>query len=209
MREMIIDNTSFTYDEGCKILKLKYKECPFPELEHMWNFIVPITFQECMTINNVEKRRVCINYIEFETLINSGYIKLVNEQTLVKKGNFIKDGKKVSLKYDDTYKLYTFALNSQTGEYLYFVQCIDISTGRKYQLWVNRFGITGTNGLDAPNAIAAIAWTFMTNIKKGDIKQIIRQGDCIMYNPVANYQTLAYPRHLTEIEYRTLLINES
>jgi hypothetical protein len=56
--------------------------------------------------------------------------------------------------------------------------------------------------------IQAIAWTIQTNIEKGGIEKMIRQGDCILIkkNKDAN---VGSTRHLTEQEYKELLVLES
>ena len=47
--QIVIDNTNFTYDIGCRVLKLKYETAPFSSLEDIWEDIVPITFKEIAT----------------------------------------------------------------------------------------------------------------------------------------------------------------
>ena len=60
------------------------------------------------------------------------------------------------------------------------------------------------------NAIQCIAWTIQTNIAEGNIEKIIRQGDCILIKP-KNMRSvgLVNDRHLTEKEYKELLVAES
>jgi hypothetical protein len=57
--------------------------------------------------------------------------------------------------------------------------------------------------------IQAIAWTITTNVPKGHIEDIIRQGDCILIKPKGKYEPLVTARHLTEEEYKTLISAES
>jgi hypothetical protein len=52
-------------------------------------------------------------------------------------------------------------------------------------------------------------WTITTNIPKGHIAEIHRQGDCIMILPMGDYTPINGARHLTEQEYRELIVNES
>jgi hypothetical protein len=59
------------------------------------------------------------------------------------------------------------------------------------------------------NALQCIAWTIQTNVPQGNIEKIIRQGDCILIKPKGKYTELNSPRHLTEQEYKTLLVAES
>jgi hypothetical protein len=55
----------------------------------------------------------------------------------------------------------------------------------------------------------AIAWTITTNVPQGNIEDIIRQGDCILIKPQGKYEPLNRARHLTEVEYKTLISAES
>jgi hypothetical protein len=64
------------------------------------------------------------------------------------------------------------------------------------------------------NSIQAIAWTITTDIPKGYIEKIIRQGDCVLIKPTNDYFLdknidKDKTRHLTEEEYKTLLEVES
>jgi hypothetical protein len=56
--------------------------------------------------------------------------------------------------------------------------------------------------------IQSIAWTIQTDIKEGGIEKIVRQGDCILIKKKDTAET-GLVRHLTENEYRTLLVLES
>jgi hypothetical protein len=47
-----------------------------------------------------------------------------------------------------------------------------------------------------------------TNVNMGNIEKIIRQGDCILIKPY-DANGIGSVRHLTEDEYRTLLVAES
>lgn len=59
-------------------------------------------------------------------------------------------------------------------------------------------------------AIQAIAWSITTNVAKGNIEKIIRQGDCILLKPIdMDIALLPTPRHLTADEYEKLLVAES
>jgi hypothetical protein len=60
------------------------------------------------------------------------------------------------------------------------------------------------------NAIQCIAWTMQTNVAEGNIKEILRQGDCIFVKPIdSSKPMLDSARHLTEQEYKKLLVAES
>jgi hypothetical protein len=56
--------------------------------------------------------------------------------------------------------------------------------------------------------IECVAWTITTNVAEGNIEKIVRQGDCIMIKP----KEMVFEdrqRHLTEKEYKQLLVLES
>jgi hypothetical protein len=96
------------------------------------------------------------------------------------------------------------------------VKLKDTSTDRNYFIWVEPQSVYNTNnenrwGYDIKkiNAIQCIAWTIQTNVPQGSIEKIIRQGDCILIKPNGKYEPLDSARHLTEKEYKELLVAES
>lgn len=98
----------------------------------------------------------------------------------------------------------------------YYVQCKDTSTERNYLIWIDPQSVYYTNNdnglyrdISTINAIQCIAWTIETNIPKGYIIKIIRQGDCVLIKCKGDYIPLNTPRHLTEKEYREFLVAES
>jgi hypothetical protein len=225
--KIVIDNTTFPYDLGCRLLKLKHESCPFPQLADIWNDVVPLTFKEIAQLENLEQRRVGVLCLGLERLINEVKPKLINKQTLKKSTMWVNEkGELVENNFDDTYELYEVS-----GDYFnkglknswqkmpnsHFVKCKDTSTNREYLIWVNANEVWRTNKTDNDysfeikkvNATQAIAWTIQTNVPQGKIAKIIRQGDCILIKPKGKYEPLSTPRHLTEKEYKTLLVAES
>jgi hypothetical protein len=101
------------------------------------------------------------------------------------------------------------------------VKCKDTSTDREYLIWVdinNVWNVVTENNKNLNrwefnikdiDAIDCIAWTIQTDIPKGRIEKIVRQGDCIMIKPKGKYETLGRERHLTSKEYLELLVAES
>jgi hypothetical protein len=224
--KIIIENTKFPYDLGCRLLKLKHENCPFPELEDIWKDIVPLTFKEIAKLENLEQRRVGIVCLGLERLTKEVNPTLLNKKTVNKKTTWInKDGVVETKNFKDTYELYEVSgqyfnegLNGwQKMENSYFVKCKDTSTDRDYLIWVDLRSVGMTNGQDSwnfkvgeVNAIQAIAWTIQTTVKEGNIEKMIRQGDCVLIKPIdAKDEMLPTPRHLTEKEYLTLLVAES
>ena len=145
--KIVIDNHAFPYDLGCRLLKLKHESCPFPQLEDIWNDIVPLTFKEIAKLENLEQRRVGVLCLGLERLIKEVKPKLIDKQTLNKSTMWVNEkGELVEKKFNDTYELYEV-----DGEYFnknvknswekmqnsYFVKCKDTSTNREYLIWVN------------------------------------------------------------------------
>jgi len=225
-KEIVIDNQKFDFNTGVRILKLKHKECPFEQLSDFWDEIVPLTFKDIAQLVNLEQRRIGINHLGLERLIESVKPTLVDTKTIKKTTTWVDtNGKLVEHTYDDTYELYSVSKeyfnegltgwNKMRAD-VYYVKCKDTSTDREYLIWVDADGVNTTNGgsrWDSSNtglnAINAIAWTIQVDVQKGEIDKIIRQGDCILVKPKADATILNTPRHLTGEEYLTLLVAES
>ena len=224
--KIVIENVKFGYDEGCKLLKLKHETCPYPQLEEIWNDIVPLSFKEIAKFENLEQRRIGIVCLGLDRLVNEVNPRLISKKTLRKKANFIdKDGKHITKSFNDTYELYEvngeyFSEGLSSGwrmvENAYYIKCKDTSTDREYLIWVDLKSVNETNGgsrwsfdLDKINAIQCVAWTIQTNVPEGNIEKIIRQGDCVLVKPKNPKDLLDSPRHLTEKEYIKLLVAES
>lgn len=227
--KIIINNVVFDYNIGCRLLKSKYKNEPFGNLDDIWDDIVPITFKEVATeIKNLEQRRVAIGCLGLEEIAREVNPTLINSETLKKKTTWVTpEGEIVQHEFKDTYELFKVdGKNWSVGtdvrwgaDDVYFVKCKDTSTNREYMLWVNAVEVSRTNHIEKGwwsssdvnriTPIQAIAWTFQTNVAIGDIDRIVRQGDCIMIKRKPNATLLSTPRHLTEKEYRELLVAES
>lgn len=231
MQKMVINNVVFPYDKGCRLLKLKYNECPFKELEDVWDDIKPYTFvQIAKEFKNIEERRVAIGCLGLERLVKEVNPELVCSKKLKKETTWVnKDGELVNVKFNDTYELYRVKgkewagkmVNEDRAQPVYFVKCKDTSTDRVYMIWVDAMDVYRTNdtretrwytgGEDFGkkiNAIQAIAWTIQTDVEVGGIEKIVRQGDCILIKKKKN-AVVGSTRHLTEKEYKTLLTLES
>ena len=225
--QIVINNQKFPYDMGCRLLKLKHKDCPMVELEDIWNDIVPLTFKEIAKLPNIEQRRVGILCLGLERLASEVQPKLLSKKTLKKSTTWVdENGNLVTTKFNDTYELYEVS-----GEYFnegidrwrkmdnsYYIKVKDTSTDRNYFIWVNPRSVYNTNNenswsnsydISKINAIECVAWTIQTNLPQGSIEKIIRQGDCILIKPKGKYTPLDSARHLTEKEYKTLLVAES
>ena len=154
---------------------------------------------------------------------------LVSSETINKTTTWInREGKLETKEFEDTYKLFkvkgeTLAEGLENNwrrvSDVYYIQFKDTSTDREYLIWVDVGLVADTNGgsrwiFDSEigklvNPISCIAWTIQTDVPIGNIEKIIRQGDCILIKPKGEYKPLILPRHLTEKEYRELLVAES
>lgn len=220
--KIIIENVVFPFDMGCKVLKQKGGNSPFDKLNDIWDDIVPIQFSEIARLENLEQRRVAINYFGIDKIVSEVNPLLVSKKTLKKTTTWITEkGELQTLKFNDTYELYAVSNNSLFGNNTtgqnYYVKCKDTSTDREYLIWVDIESVFLTNNensyrfefsLDKINAIQCVAWTIRTNVPKGNIEKIVRQGDCILIKP-KDSKLVGEERHLTEQEYRTLLELES
>ena len=230
---IVIDNQSFDYDIGVRLAKLKYDQCPFEELADFWDEIIPFTFQDIHHLTNIEQRRVAIKILGLERLADQVNPILVDKQTIDKTTTWInREGKQETISFQDTYELYEVnagdlyrgstdvnGWNRMQDRKVHYVKFKDTSTDREYMIWVDTRSVFNTNHPETPvwsipqsiqvNAIEAIAWTIQTDVPDGQIDKIIRQGDCILIKPKDTCKTKVATRHLTEAEYRSLLVAES
>lgn len=223
MAKIIINNVPFEYDNGCAVLKLKHKECPFPELSEVWDDIIPMSFKDIATkLTNLEQRRVAILNLGVERLQEQVNPILLSKETIRKTTTWITaDGNIETHTFDDTYELFEVGaakIREGLGDKMrvindvHYVRCKDTSTDRVYFIWVDENSVKRANGgwnEKDFNPISAIAWTFTTLVPKGKIEKIIRQGDCILIKHKKGTKMLEEERHLTEKEYRMLLQEES
>ena len=223
--QIVINNLQFPYDIGCRILKVKHKDCPFNELEDIWEDIEPVTFKDIAQLPNLEQRRVAMLNYGLDRLVKEIQPELIDKKTLKKTTTWVgQDGELVTKKFNDTYELYKvdgkyfsegIKSSWRKAEDCYFVKCKDTSTDREYFIWVDMKSVANTNGqgwnwdIKKVNAIQAIAWTIQTDIPEGCIEKIVRQGDCVLIKPIGKKVKSESTRHLTEREYKNLLVAES
>lgn len=228
--KIIINNVKFPFNEGCRLLKLKYDKCPMKEIEDFWEDIVPMNFKDiAVSFTNTEQRRVGILCLGLEKLVSEVNPRLIKSETIKKETTWVdENGVLQNHKFNDIYELYEVD-GSIWGENergwnirnVHYVKCKDTSTDREYFLWVNAQDVYSANDTresrwyssnenygNLITPIQSIAWTIQTDIKEGGIEKIIRQGDCIMIKKKPNAKK-GNVRHLTEKEYLTLLKEES
>lgn len=227
--KIVIDNVHFSFDMGCRLLKLKHSECPYPQLADFWDDIIPYTFRDIAErFDNIEQRRVGILCLGLDRLVQEVKPELIMSETVSKTSTWINSkGVMETVEFEDTYELYRVS-----GEYftppnarawekasdVYYLRFKDTSTDRMYMLWVDIDSVYRTNNdkgwysrADVKvTPIDCVAWTITTTVPKGNIEKILRQGDCIMVKPISSHTFLLdSPRHLTRDEYLTLLVAES
>ncbi len=227
MSKIIISNVPFPFDLGCKVLKLKEAECPFDELSDFWNDITPLTFKEIAMLENLEQRRIGIEHLGIDNIISEVNPILLDKTTLKKTTTWINElGVEETINFDDTYELYKVSnnvlLSQETSKwqketFSYYVKFKDTSTDREYLIWVDLRSVFSNNYGGWKNdveiekivsAIDCIAWTITTNVAEGNIKRILRQGDCVLIEPKKD-RSFGEVRHITKEEYNTLLEVES
>jgi hypothetical protein len=237
--KIVISNTKFDFNIGARLLKTKHKDtCPtFAEdkLGDMWEDIQPYTFKEiAQTFSNIEERRIAIGCLGIEEIAKQVNPKLVCKQTLKKTTTWINSkGQIETIDFEDTYELYRVKADVLNGTQerkwlgfntdLSFVKFKDTSTDREYFIWIDAQEVYSTNDtrednrwysssddyVSMINPIQAIAWTIQTQVPKGNIDKIVRQGDCILIKKKESDVMPSPIRHLTEKEYRELLVLES
>lgn len=236
--KIVINNTQFDFNIGARLLKTKYQDtCPtFAEdkLGDIWDDIQPYSFKEiAQSFTNIEERRIAIGCLGIEEIAKQVNPTLVKSETLKKKTTWINSkGQIETINFEDTYELYRVKrelLNGEEGRVwqgfnqdLSFVKFKDTSTDREYFIWVDAESVYRANDkrqqrwysssedyVGMINPIQAIAWTIQTQVPNGNIEKIARQGDCILIKKKKDDVAGCTTRHLTENEYRKLLVLES
>lgn len=224
--KIIINDIEFPYNIGCRVLKNKFGDKPFPGLEDIWVDIQPMTFVDIASlITNIEQRRVAITCLGFENLLTEINPILVDTKRLNKSTTWVNsNGELVQHSFVDIYQLFKVQGSVlfkgvtetwETKQDYHFVKFKDTSTDREYMIWVQLESVSTTNGRNSwgsnlmIDAIEAIAWTIQTDVPKGNIEKIVRQGDCILIKKKNTNLDPCEIRHLTSEEYQDLLVIES
>ena len=154
--KIVIQNYEFDFDTGCRLLKLKSDVCPFEELSDFWEDIKPITFKEIAKFQNLEMRRVGVDILGLERLINEVNPTLISKETISKKTQWVgENGDTITHIFEDTYELFEVD-GSYFSEGLdswrkmancHYVRCKDTSTDRTYLIWIDKSSVKNTNGI--------------------------------------------------------------
>jgi hypothetical protein len=233
--KIVIDGVMFDAMIGARVLKLKYDELPDKfqvSMGKIWHKIKPYTFKEIATgITDIEQKRKAIQLLGIDGILKDVESKLLATESINKKAHWVNaQGELETVQYEDVYELYSVKggelhggphmVKSGANQPLdaHYIKCKDTSTGKAYLIWVDLIRVASTNGIKADevenwvakiNPIMAIAWTITTNVAEGSIQKIFRQGDCILIKKKRAAKFVDRNRHLTEKEYRSLLVNES
>lgn len=189
--KIVIDNVEFEYNLGCRVLKLKYENSPFSDLEDIWNDIVPMTFQDiAIEFTNIEQRRVAINHLGLDRLKDEINPTLLSSETLEKETMWVNsDGELVVRHYTDIYELYkvdgtkwaTGVSSSRGGNMVndvFYVKCKDTSTDREYFIWVDDIGVYLTNNTHDTNGRKLDRFSLS---RKGGVGDKINPIQCIAW----------------------------
>jgi hypothetical protein len=117
-KEIVIDNQKFDFNTGVRILKLKHKECPFEQISDFWDEIVPLTFKDIAQLVNLEQRRIGINHLGLERLIESVKPTLVDTKTIKKTTTWVDTNGKLENKHEDCGQRGGPENNEDDGHYL-------------------------------------------------------------------------------------------
>jgi hypothetical protein len=224
-----INGNLFDEEVGKRVLKLKYEHCPFPELETEWeNIEVGTLASLSRALKNMEQRRVAFQYFDMDRLARETPGELVSREAIIRKTSWVMpDGSVQKQYYKEEFFLYSIDAKSlgvpysicnhvttlyyDYDNYLYYVKYRDPFTDHEHIQWVDGRYVADLNRIrhedkiwtSKINAVQAYVSTITTDIEKGGIECIVRQGDCILFKK-NNRAIRYYKRHLTEYEYRTL-----
>lgn len=175
----------------------------------MWNDIKPVTVEEALQEQNIEKRRVYFNCIGVEQLFKELEPTLVDRQEVTKKRTRWDDNNDaVEYEFNDVYELYSIdakkLFNSQRNSLInsgsvYAVRCWCTTTNREYWIYVPSW--VGQKN----DALEAIAWTI--RIDTDDVERIYRQGDIIVVKKTEEGKCRPY--HLDKQMYLNLMYSET
>ena len=195
-------------------------------VEESWDNIVPVTVEEALSLENVERRRVYFDCIGVQRLFKQMDPILRDRKVIKKKrAKWDDDNTEILYEFEDVYELYQLEGNKlfnrdrfgRTPNQIYAVRCWCTTTNREYWLYVDQEAATGKSwwGDEAEvefDAIRAIAWTIRIDISPKHVEKIYRQGDIIVVKTTAEtpYENIDCPRrHLTKEEYLSLMYSET
>jgi len=246
MEYFVNETKGFNFIEFCQCMKAQFdtfkgfkRENPLimadlvDKIEPLWDNIEELTFEQCITEENAEKRRVFFTSLGPEKIFTDPKMspELLNEQTISKtRMNWDEDLKEYTKEFEDTYSLYRINGNSLvSGDrlagmgidqgrifWIYAVRCYCTSTGREYWLMVPEDACTRGEEEGKYDAVGAIAWTMQIDIKNPEL--LYRHGDVILAKfppePEFHYENddperATEMRPITKEQYLSLLFSET
>jgi hypothetical protein len=192
--------------------------CTF--VEETWDTIQPITVQEALREQNMEKRRTMFNCIGVSRLFTELSPELLDRQVIHKvRTRWNEKNRRYTHTFDDIYELYQLEGDKLfTREFtwsrpnpVYAVRCWCTTTKREYWIYVPMEIALGirrwlTDPQPSPDAVRAIAWTIRIDISNP--KRIFRQGDIIVAEE-SDQSSTVNPYHLCKEEYLRLMYSET
>jgi len=180
----------------------------------MWDGIEPVSVQEALKEQNLEKRRVMFDCIGVEKLFSELQPELLDRQVLQKKRvRWDERNQPYDHCFEDTYELYRIdghkLFDTPNAQPVYAVKCQCTTTARQYWIYVSPAAALGNRtwaGNQEPDAIRAIAWTLRIDVTHP--KRIYRQGDIVAVEESVDSQPTT-PYHLSKEQYLSLLYSET
>lgn len=191
MKNYVLEGVKgFSDTQFYKSLKTKYKlfqvfnreNRKFPEdlretVRQVWDEVQELTFLDCLSETNTEKRRVLFSAYGPENILKDGDAVIEDTQTITKTNKKFVNGKEEEYTFKDTYTLYSIKnkqiLESLSNKELKIVKCSCTTTGKDHYLFVD------PKSNDAIEAIASTIRVPIIGYNHKYITEIYRQGDVI------------------------------
>lgn len=186
-------------------------------VEEMWDDILPITTEEALREQNMERRRAMFDCIGVSNLFKALKPQLLDKQIINKvRTRWDERNHPYEHRFDDTYELYKIEghkLFKQVNEWrtpdpVYAVRCWCTTTNREYWIYVPEDAAFGEDPFAdrVPDVIKGIAWTIRINITHP--QRIYRQGDIILVQESEQSKEVE-PYHLSKKQYLSLMYSET
>ncbi len=187
-------------------------------VEEMWEGIIPVSVQEALREQNMERRRVMFDCIGVARLFSQLQPVLIDKQVISKKRTrWDETNKPYVHQYEDVYELYQiegdklFKLEREwlKPEPVFAVRCWCTTTNREYWIYVPKAAaLIKKQGdiIEQADAVEAIAWTVRIDITHPN--RVFRQGDIIIVEE-SESSAQVKPYHLSKEQYLDLFYSET
>lgn len=188
-------------------------------LEEHWDSIETLTFKECISEGNQEKRRALFSCVGPEKIFTAGKPELLDRQEVRKtRARWDDDDKEYVSEFEDVYELYkidgeSIGFEGKWGhrwQDIYAVRCWCTTTNREYWIMLPPGDVTKWGGELKMDALDAIASTI--RIRETEPKRIYRHGDVILVELWGDHRDerlYSEPKPLTKNQYLTLMYSET